>query len=303
MPVASVSSTRGRVLVTGSKGFTGIHLVPQLQRLGYSVVQHSEEQCDLRDATATNRLVDAARPDYVIHLASISFVPHGSPAEIYEVNTVGTTNLLDALVTQPHIGKVILASSSQVYGNSAADEIDETHLCRPANHYACSKLAMEHMAVTYCDRIPIVITRPFNYTGPGQPEHFLVQKIIAHFARRKSSIELGNTQIIRDFSDVRTVVDAYCRLLEVPDSGTTFNICSGVGRSLQWLLDEIGQLAGRQLGVEVSSELVRQSDVPRLVGTNRRLVDAIGPLKYVDLTATLRWMLEEAGAMGSLSSD
>jgi nucleoside-diphosphate-sugar epimerase len=294
--VASASNNQGRVLVTGGEGFTGRHLTPELKRRGYTVIEHSETACDLRDLQAVGTFVDSAQPDFVIHLAAISFVPHGSPAEIYAVNTVGTTNLLEALTSaRSHMRKVILASSSQVYGNSGATDLDEASSCHPVSHYACSKLAMEHMAATYSDRLPIVITRPFNYTGPGQPSHFLVPKIVAHYARGETEIELGNTEVVRDFSDVRSVVDVYCRLLAAPCIGGTFNICSGVGHSLNWFLDETGKLAGRQLSVKVNQELVRPSDAQRLIGSNRRLVDAIGPLQHSDLRATLRWMLEAAG--------
>ena len=103
-------------------------------------------------------------------------------------------------------------------------------------------------------------------------------KIIDHYARGANEIQLGNTGVVRDFSDVRSVADAYCRLLAAPGAAGTFNICSGAGRSLHWLLGEIGRLAGRQLTVAVNNDLVRQSDVQRLVGSNRRLVETIGPL-------------------------
>lgn len=292
------SASRRRVLVTGGDGFTGRHLLPGLVRCGYELVRHSAAECDLRKAKDVRQLVESSKPDFVIHLAAISFVPHGSPTEIYEVNTVGTTNLLDALATaRPKVSKVILASSSQVYGQSGGDALDETSPCRPVNHYACSKLAMEHMATTYRDRLPIIITRPFNYTGPGQPAHFLVPKIVEHYARRATTIELGNTEIVRDFSDVRMVADAYCRLLESPCQTGTFNICSGVGRSLRWLIEETGRLAGHRIDVKVNVNFLRSSDAARLVGSNRQLVKEIGPLLHSDFSETLRWMLQDAGAL------
>jgi nucleoside-diphosphate-sugar epimerase len=295
MPTASASR---RVLVTGGNGFTGRHLTRELERRGYTVVASTETDCDLRNPEAVISVVESARPEFVIHLAAISFVPHGSPAEIYEVNTVGVTNLLDALSeASPGVAKVILASSSQVYGPAHSASLDEGSPCRPMSHYACSKLAMEHMAATYAGRLPIIITRPFNYTGPGQPAHFLVPKIVEHFARRAATIELGNTDVVRDFSDVRMVVDAYCRLLEAPCHSGTFNICSGVGRSLRWLLDEAGRLASHQIEIKVNADLVRATDPACTVGSSRRLVDTIGPLNHVDFSRTLRWMLDAAGAV------
>jgi nucleoside-diphosphate-sugar epimerase len=297
MQAGSASSSRGRVLVTGSDGFTGRYLTAELASRGYSVVELTESVCDLRSPTAVLDFVQANRPNYAIHLAGITFVPHGSPVEIYEVNTIGTTNLLDALAqAKLDMAKIILASSSQVYGAVSRDGIDESCSCHPVNHYACSKLAMEHMAATYRGRLPIVITRPFNYTGPGQSERFLVPKIVGHYARRASTIELGNLEIVRDFSDVRAVVDAYCRLLDAPVVGQTLNICSGVGRPLRWLVDECARLSGHELKLVVRADLVRSGDSERLIGSNARLVAAIGALRYGDFGATLQAMLNSAEA-------
>jgi nucleoside-diphosphate-sugar epimerase len=153
---------------------------------------------------------------------------------------------------------------------------------------------MEHMAATYCSRLPIVITRPFNYTGPGQSERFLVPKIVGHYARRESRIELGNLEVVRDFSDVRTVADVYCRLLEAPVAGETLNICSGIGRSLRWLVDECARLSEHGLELVVRPDLVRNADAPRLVGSNARLLQAIGPLQHNDFGTTLQTMIAAA---------
>jgi GDP-6-deoxy-D-talose 4-dehydrogenase len=291
--VASASEGERRVLVTGGAGFTGRHLIPELKRRGYLVMEHSEAVCDLRDSRAVRSLIDSAQPDFVVHLAAISFVGHGSAAEIYDVNTIGTTNLLEALRSADlPVNKVIIASSSQVYGNCGAAPIDEASPCRPVSHYGCSKLAMEHMAANYNNRFQIVITRPFNYTGAGQPSNFLVPKIVAHHTQRKAIIELGNLDIVRDFSDVRMVIDAYCRLMELPGDSQVFNICSGVGRSLSWIIEETRRLTGHTLQIVVRPEFIRASDIPCLVGSNDRLVKAIGSLHHTDFTATLRWMID-----------
>src|SRR4029434_3623396 len=104
----------------------------------------------------------------------------------------------------------------------------------PASHYAVSKLAMESMARLFADRLPVVVVRPFNYTGPGQREPYLVPKIVRHFAERAPAIELGNIDIERDFLDVRSVVDAYRRILTEPAArGRTLNLCSGTGTTVR----------------------------------------------------------------------
>ncbi len=118
-------------------------------------------------------MLQEARPDYVIHLAALSYVARNDSTGFYAVNTVGTTNLLEAIVTAKlNLRRVVIASSANVYGNATVEPITEATPPAPVNHYAASKLAMEVMVRTYADRFPIVLTRPFNYTGVGQTETF-----------------------------------------------------------------------------------------------------------------------------------
>lgn len=286
-----------RILVTGLSGFTGQHLRAALRAAGHAVLDPAElagGKFDLTDPVLVERVVERAEPDYVIHLAAVSFVAHSEATAFYRVNTIGVCNLLDALCrAAPGVRRVVVASSANVYGNAAADPLDESVPPAPVNHYACSKLAMEHMARTYFDRLPIVITRPFNYTGPGQDVRFLVPKIVAHFASAAPAIELGNLDVVRDFSDVRMVVDAYARLLTAPAVGQAINICSGVGRSLRWIVEELTRIAGRGIEVRVDPSLIRPSDIARLVGDNARLSALIGPLRHTDFAETLRWMFSQ----------
>ena len=155
-----------KLLVTGADGFTGRHFSSRAVKAGHEVVKL---KADLLDREALHDEVLLVRPDLVVHLAAISFV--GSPDKIsfYAVNVIGTTNLLDAILALPKVPfKVLLASSANVYGNCDISPIDEKVAPNPINHYAASKLAMEHIALTYKGKIPIIITRPFNYTGPGK---------------------------------------------------------------------------------------------------------------------------------------
>jgi nucleoside-diphosphate-sugar epimerase len=283
-----------RVLVTGCSGFTGHHLAQRLQASGHEVFDPEADgrTFDLTRPETLAAVIAEARPDYVIHLAAQSFVAHEDTSAFYRVNTVGTTRLLDALLacgTRPR--RVVLASSANVYGNAVADPIAEATPAAPVNHYAASKVAMELLAATYADRLPIVITRPFNYTGPGQSAQFLVPKLVEHFADRRPAIELGNLDVVRDFSDVRAVVEAYVRLLSVERPPPVVNLCSGVGRSLRQVMDDLAELSGHRIEVRVNPAFVRASEVHRLVGSAATLRAALGDLPHQDFRETLAWML------------
>lgn len=300
-------SSAGRVLVTGCSGFTGRYVAAELAQAGYAVIDaeamgsplsaEALAPFDLTRPESVRAVVSASRPDYVIHLAALSFVGHGDAAAFYAVNTVGTANLLDAITTERlPLQRVVIASSANVYGNATVEPITEATPPAPVNHYAASKLAMEHMARTYADRVPIVLTRPFNYTGVGQAESFLVPKLVSHFAERRPLVELGNLDVVRDFSDVRAMAQAYVRLLsaDVPDGVT--NLCSGVGHSLRWVLAQLRELSGHALEVRVNPDFVRASEVHRLVGSRVRMEAALGSFPFQDFRETLAWMLEQRAA-------
>jgi len=289
-----------RALITGINGFTGRYLAPELQAAGYRVFgtgHHGESggtdiyTVDLCDRDGLGAVVAEVRPDVVAHLAAISFVAHGDAETMYRVNLVGTRRLLEALAAlgaPPHA--VLLASSANIYGNAPVELIDESVVPAPANDYAVSKLAMEYLARLWMDRLPIVITRPFNYTGVGQPLHFLLPKIVAHYRARAPVIELGNTDVARDFSDVRTVAVAYRRLLEAAPAGEVFNVCSGNAYTLTDVLRMMGDIAGYEIQVTINPAFVRANEVKRLVGSNRKLLRAIGPLPWIPIEETLQWM-------------
>ena len=186
---------------------------------------------------------------------------------------------------------VLLASSANIYGNAAEGVIDESVQPAPANDYAVSKLAMEYMAKTWADRLPLTLVRPFNYTGVGQSEDFLLPKIVAHFRRRAAVIELGNLDVERDFADVRTVAQVYRRLLEGNTAHQTLNVCSGRGHTLRGVLDLVGDLAGYRPEIRVNPAFVRANEVRRLLGSKAALERCIGAVEGPSLKDTLPWIL------------
>jgi nucleoside-diphosphate-sugar epimerase len=284
-----------RALVTGLSGFTGHYVARELEALGYQVfglqAQGENDDVDLRDLAALKALVAKIQPHVVIHLAAVAFVAHGDVSDIYTSNVVGTRNLLSALADCPvRPEKVLLASSANIYGNAAVPVLDENCLPQPENDYAVSKYAMEMMARCWQDELPILVVRPFNYTGVGQSPSFVIPKLVDHFARREARVELGNMDVYRDFSDVRTVANAYARLLAQGEPGGHYNICSGVAHSLKDILDMLAAIAGYSIQVEINPAFVRANEVQRLVGSKQRLVSAIGELKPFQLVDTLEWM-------------
>lgn len=289
----------GTALVTGLAGFTGHYVARELEALGYEVVGLGQGRAlagrhlavDLRDARRLGELVAEIQPQVVVHLAAVAFVAHGDVSDIYSSNIVGTRNLLAALAAcKRRAEKVLLASSANVYGNAEVPVLDESCAVQPENDYAVSKCAMELLSRHWRDDLPIVVSRPFNYTGVGQSLSFLLPKLVDHFARRLPQVELGNIDVYRDFSDVRTVADAYARLLGAGESGEVYNVCSGVSYSIQDILLMLAELAGYSIDVHVNPAFVRANEVKRLAGSNRKLAATIGELKHIPLRDTLQWM-------------
>lgn len=297
-----------RTFVTGAAGFTGRYICRALAERGHEVhgLVHGApadplagvaavHDADLADLAAMRRIIEDVRPDHVLHLAAIAFVAHGNVEQMYRSNVVGTRQLLEALSgisRKPR--SIVLASSANIYGNAREGVLEETQEPCPANDYGVTKVAMESVASLYRERLPLIIARPFNYTGRGQSPDFLIPKIVAHVRERRPVIELGNLDVARDFSDVRTVAEAYARLLETPAAvGGTFNLCSGLGTTLHEALDLAMSISGHRLDVRVNPAFVRANEVRNLTGSPARLHSVIGSLPSIPLEATLRWMIED----------
>lgn len=285
-----------KLLITGAKGFTGIYLADAAQKAGYEVVALSS---NLNDVENLEKEVVAANPDFVAHLAGISFVASKDHEAFYRVHALGTSNLLQALTKLSSTPKkILLASSATVYGNSANALSDEDQALSPIDHYATSKVAMEEMAKTFFNRLPIVIARPFNYTGPGQKGNFLIPKLVDHFAKRTPFIELGNLNIEREFNDVHMICDAYLHLLGLGNSNEIYNVCSGQARSLQFVMDTLKNITGHNIEIRINPDFVRASEVHRMVGNPEKLKNLLTSndikLSVPALENTFKQMLDAA---------
>ena len=301
-----------RALLTGASGFTGPYVRARLEQAGAAVTglyrpgergAPGDLACEITDAAALREAVARVAPDYVVHLAAISFVPFADADAMVAINVHGTRNLLEACVA-PGVAprKLVLVSSANVYGNAPLSPITEDAPLAPANEYAHSKCEVERLAAAWQARLPILIARPFNYTGVGQDEKFIVPKLVAAFRHREPEIALGRTDVVRDFSDVRWVAEAYARLLASDLRSEVFNLCSGIGTSVDMILAMLARLSGHAPRITVNEEFMRANEIERLVGSPARLRAALGPFPSIPLEDTLAWMYHSAPAQQQVSA-
>lgn len=278
-----------RVALTGATGFTGRFVADALERAGATPLPL---KVDLTDPDATDLAVQAADFDHVIHLAGHAFVHAADWHPFYMVNQIGTLNLLDAVARKTEGVRCILASSAQIYGPNAQGLITEEATPNPANHYAIGKYGMELGSKLWAEKLDIVITRPFNYTGIGQDTKYLVPKIVDHFRRRAPLIELGNTWVQRDFGDVRSVADAYVGLVMAPDVPRVVNIATGSVSSIADIIETLSALSGHRIDIKVNPAFVRKGDVEILGGDATLLRKTLPDWSPHAIDDTLQWLYE-----------
>ena len=289
-----------RTLVTGIDGFAGHHLAALLRRVGHDVrgtVRAADRLArlaplglagdalrvaDVTDPAAVSAAVAAARPEWLFHLAARTFVPDAAvdPAAIFTVNATGTLHVLDAVARHAPRCRVVVVGSADAYGAVPESEqpIVETRPLRPLSGYGASKAAAELLGRQWADGggLDIVCVRPFNHTGPGQDARFVCADFAAQLlgvkhGERPARIEVGDLDPVRDFSDVRDVVAGYVAVAERGATGAVYNVCSGVGRRIGAVLDEL--IAAVGVDVEVTSVAARRRPqrIATLVGSNAAL--------------------------------
>ncbi|MFA7456325.1 MAG: GDP-mannose 4,6-dehydratase, partial [Micavibrio sp.] len=244
---------------------------------------------DLARAEDWLPVIKEAQPDYIIHLAGISFAASGNLKAYYDVNTVGTQHVLEAVAKSGlDFKKIITASSAAVYGALEGGELTEEHPLRPQSHYGISKLATEHVARLFFDCLPIMVVRPFNYTGRGQPENFVVPKIIAHFEKHAEFIELGNIDVEREFNDISYACDVYERLLRSEKAvHDAVNLCTGRGVTLRSVIEDAEKLYNHKIEIRINPAFVRPNEARRMVGNPEKLNRMIDPVAVCPFYETL----------------
>ena len=284
-----------RLLLTGAQGFTGKHLANAAKLAGLEVFAL---EANLQDGQQVREQVVQINPTHVIHLAGISHLTASDPQIYYQVNLLGSLSLLDALTALPIAPKkVILASSSNVYGNNTHSPVTEAEAPSPIGHYAMSKLAMEYMSRPVMEKLSTVIVRPFNYTGVGHASNFVIPKIVDHFKRQATSIELGNLEVLREYNDVRDICIMYLRLLKLGRPGLTYNLATGRAYSLDTVIGLLQNICGYKITVKSNPQFMRANEIHLLAGDGALLQECIGSIALHPLEETLRWMLDFQGEL------
>lgn len=297
-----------RALVTGAAGFVGQWLGRELVERGWEVTGTCLEDApptvapndplstvrwqvaDVRRSTDLARLLDVAKPDAVVHLAGVAFVPaaQADPGAALDVNVIAAARLLADVKTRRASGTldplVLVVGSGEQYGRHDAGEMPlaESAEQRPHSVYAASKVAQEFVALEAfrSSGVRILATRSFNHSGPGQAERFvmpaLVRRALAARTSGERGLAIGNTTTVRDFLHVRDVARAYADLLERGTPGEVYNVASGRGVDVGTLAKRVLALVGVDAILNTDAALVRPVEVPVLIGDATKLRRATG---------------------------
>jgi NAD dependent epimerase/dehydratase len=305
--------TGKNVVVTGGGGFIGSHLVERLLALGANVTAfvrynsrndpgfldllapHTKDvrivRGDIRDPEAVRAALEGA--DTVFHLAALVGIPYSyvHPIEVFEVNANGTLNVLVG-ARDSALQRVIVTSTSEVYGSALYTPIDEKHPKQPLSPYSASKIAADAIALSFhaAFQLPVTVVRPFNTYGPRQSDRAIIPTIISQ-ALTQSQITVGNTAPTRDFTYVSDTVEGFLRLAESNAAvGQEVNLGTGTEVSVGDLVQRINAIIGRDLAVRRDDERVRPetSEVNRLRSNNSKARDLVGWTPRITLDEGIR---------------
>lgn len=291
-----------RILVTGSEGFIGSHLVEKLVREGYQVramvlynsfdrhgwldtlapeIKDKLEVVwgDVRDAHCMKAVV--ADCDAILHLAALIAIPYSyvNPEAYIQTNVTGTLNVLQA-AREHKIKKVVITSTSEVYGTAQFVPITELHPLVAQSPYAASKIAADQLALSFYRSFdcPVAIARPFNTYGPRQSARAVIPAIITQVLNGKTDIELGVLHPTRDFNFVQDTVNGIIAVLKHENSiGEVINIGSNFEVSIGQTVQTISEIFGKEIRVKTTEQRMRptNSEVERLFASNEKAYQLI----------------------------
>ncbi|MDO9541054.1 MAG: GDP-mannose 4,6-dehydratase [Kiritimatiellia bacterium] len=303
-----------RVLVTGSQGFVGHHLMRELHRpnwvTGAFDLAPANGQCtginyhqgDIQDQQAVEDAVKQFLPEACIHLSGLAFVPEGwtNTEALFSVNALGTIHLLEACRKHAPSAKVLVISSAEVYGRQSGQyPVNENDPFHPDNPYAISKAAADRITLLYARQYSMhtMVARPGNHIGPGQSANFAVSSFARQLRdiaaqKKKPVIKVGNLDSKRDFTDVRDVARAYRLLVEKGCPGEAYNIASNRETSMNSILNMLCEIAGVKPVIEVTPERYRQPEQRPQLNT-AKIAQAVGWKPEITLETTLRDIMNE----------
>lgn len=258
-----------KALVTGSKGFVGQYLVAELIEQGWEVVGFNmRDGQNIMIYEQVRNTLDIVRPDVIFHLAAQAYVPESfdNPQRTFEVNTIGSLNILQAVKQLGIKTTVHLAGTSEEYGDSqyGTGKLTESVLPNPLSPYAISKLAMDHLGRLYAKSygLHVVVTRAFNHAGAGRGEMYaessFAKQIVEVELGRREFVEHGNLESVRNYTDVRDVVRAYAMAIELPSG--VYNICSNRSVTMQQIMDGLIAQSKVSIKTKVNKALYRPAD-------------------------------------------
>lgn len=293
------------ILVTGSDGFVGCHLLARLAADFPDATLHPAA-FDVTDAPAIDAAVAALRPDACVHLAAIAAIAEArdAPERAWDVNLGGTLSLARALRRHAPDCTLLYVSSADAYGGSfaAGHPLSESAPLAPMNTYGATKAAADlALGAMARDGLRVVRLRPFNHTGPGQSEAFVVAAFARQVARVAAGVQppvlrVGTLDARRDFLDVRDVAAAYSLCLARADTlapGTILNISSGEGRRIGDILDALLALSGVHATVETETARLRRAEIPLAAGDSTLARDTLGWAPAIPWETTLRDVLHD----------
>ncbi|MDA2936671.1 GDP-mannose 4,6-dehydratase [Acidobacteria bacterium AH-259-A15] len=311
-----------RALITGASGFVGRHLAPCLEQAGCTVWgidrvplsggcgSANFRQIDLGDERELAEGLRQVKPSCVFHMAGV--FGGETYMALYEVNVLGTIRLFDALLAAGCAPRIVIASSSAVYGATRPEEnpVNEQFPLLPISHYAVSKVAQEMVGIQYfhAHKMQVIRLRTFNLVGPGMSSALLASSLARQIALLERTgqdepVAVGNLHPRRDYVDIRDAVRAYAAVAELGTPGEVYNVCSGRSYSVQQCLDTLLALAKVPLHVFQDPERVRAAEVPDQVGDPTRLQRLTGWRPEVEFETSLADLLEHWRAKVARESD